>query len=431
MTSQSLPLALSRERTWTPTFVVFLAYVFIIVTYKLGVGTAAMALALVTLAVERQPLRAPRFLWFFAAWIGLAAIGYVTTPYPDEVWDALVQHGKLFLVALVAVNALRTPRQIRLFMLFVLASYVLFPIRATLVNYLHGYTNQGRAVGPFIYENANDLAAITILMLAPALALFAGEPRRTLVRWFALVCAVPLVITILLTQSRGAFLALVAFGLPSAIALVRRRPRLVPVFAGLVAAALYLAPAGLWQRLGGLSKATSMETIADMDPEGSARVRFAVLQTAGRIIADHPVLGVGLGAYAHVNRDYNPVLGAYDTHNTYVNITAETGLPGLALFLAMVLSVLAAARAAHRRADQLAPDQGETLHWLHLGLIAFLVASVFGSFSNLAFGYVYLSLLWSASHTAEAGRSMVMSPRFRRTFDADTPVPAAEGAPGV
>ena len=410
-------------RILTPTFVVFLAYVFIIVTYKLGLGTVAMALALVSLCFIHQPLRAPRFLWFFAAWTVWAAIGYAVTPYPDEVWAALVQQGKLLLVAVVAVNALRTRNQVIYFMLFVLVSYLLFPIRATLVNYVTGYRNVGRAVGPFIYENANDLAAITILMLALALALFAGEHRRTLVRWVGLVCAVPFVITILLTQSRGAFLALVAFALPSGIALARRRPRLVPVFAALVAVALYVTPAGLWERLGGLSKATSIETIGDMDPEGSARVRFAVLQTAGRILADHPVLGVGLGAYAHANRDYNPALGGYDTHNTYVNIAAETGLPGLLLFLGMMISLLREAIAARRYADRVGSSSGaaELPRWLLLGLIAFLVAAVFGSFSKLAFVYVYLTLLWSASRAALATPPPVLT---------SAPAPTAPGPVG-
>jgi len=411
------------DRTWTPTFVAFLAYVFIIVTYKLGMGTAAMVLALLTLFFERRRLRAPRFLGFFAAWIAWAAIGYFATPYPDEVWATLVQQGKLVLVALVAVNALRTPGQVRVFIVFVLASYLVFPIRATVVNYMHGYTNLGRAIGPFIYENANDLAAITILMLAPALALFAGEPRRPLIRWFGLACAVPFVITILLTQSRGAFLALVAMGLPSGIGLARRRPRLVPVFGALIALALYLAPAGLWERLGGLKNATSIETIGDMDPEGSARMRFALLQTAGRMVADHPVLGVGLGAYAHANRDYNPALGAYDTHNTYVNIAAETGLPGLILFLAMMVSLLREAIAARRYADRLGSSSGaaEVPRWLFLGLIAFLIAAVFGSFAKLAFVYVYLTLLWSASRAVRAAPPPVLVP---------APAPTSSGPVG-
>lgn len=388
--------------TWTPTFVVFLAYMFIIVTYKFGIGTIVMAVALVTLLLQRGGLRVPTFLWWFAAWIAWAAIGYALTPYPDQVGPSLIEHVKLLLVALVAVNALRTPTQVRYFILCVLASYLLFPVRATLVNYLTGYTRLGRAVGPFIYENSNDLAAITILMLAPALALWAGEARRPRLRWIGLAAAVPLIVTILLTQSRGAFIALAVIGLPSGIALARRRPRLAPALVLLVALALYLAPAGLWERLAGLGKATSFETIAEMDPEGSAQQRFAVLQTAARMVGDRPLLGVGLGAYAHANLDYSPALGMLDTHNTYMNIAAETGLPGLALFVALLTSVLLAARDARRGTDRGSPSASEMLRWLQVGLVAFLAAGVFGSFSKLAFAYVYLALLWSASQMVPA-----------------------------
>ncbi len=141
-------------------------------------------------------------------------------------------------------------------------------------------------------------------------------------------------------------------------------------------------------------------------------MRFALLQTAGRMVADHPVLGVGLGAYAHANRDYNPALGAYDTHNTYVNIAAETGLPGLILFLAMMVSLLREAIAARRYADRLGSSSGaaELPRWLFLGLIAFLIAAVFGSFAKLAFVYLYLTLLWSASRAALAPSAAARAP---------------------
>ena len=121
-------------------------------------------------------------------------------------------------------------------------------------------------------------------------------------------------------------------------------------------------------------------------------------------IANLVLRAVGLGAYAHANRDYNPALGGYDTHNTYLNIAAETGLPGLLLFLGMMISLLREALAARRQADRLAPTlgRGELPRWLVLGLIAFLIAAVFGSFAKLAFVYVYLTLLWSASRAALA-----------------------------
>jgi len=407
-----------RQMLWTPTFVLFLVYVFIILTNRIPGATFVMGAALLSLLVQRQALRAPPFLWLLAAWLAWAVLGYAVTSYPDRVWASLTEHGKILLVVLVAVNALRTPAQIRVFLILLVVSYILFPIRSTLTNYLLGYTLLGRAVGPFIYQNPNDLAAHTILMLGPALVLVTTLTRKSLLRWFAVGAVVLLLITILLTQSRGGFLGLLGLGLPAGIGLARRRPRLVPVCAALVGLALLFAPAGLWERLGGLTKAANVETIRDMDPEGSAEQRFAVLKTAARIVSDHPLLGIGLGAYGFANADYSPALGLKDTHNTYMNVAAETGLPGLALFLALITSVLLGARAARRRgANAASPAQKEIVRWLQLAVIGYLIAGVFGSYARLSVPYVFLALLWSASRVATAQR-LVVVPR------GDLPVPS-------
>jgi putative inorganic carbon (HCO3(-)) transporter len=395
------------RRPWrlmpSPAFAGFLVYVFVIMTQRLPLGTLAMVAALGGLLLQRDVFRMPRFLWLFAAWIVWAALGYTVTRYPDVVFETLIERGKLVLVAFVAVNVLRTDAQIRYFMVFVLVGYLLFPARSTLVNYATGNVLGGRAIGPFMYANPNDLAAVTILMLGPALALWASSARGSLIRWAALAGAAPLIVIVVLTQSRGAFLALIAIALPSAVALARRRPRTVIALGALVALALYFAPAAFWTRMQGLEKATSVTTIGEMDPEGSARQRFAVLQTATRIVRDHPVLGIGLGAYGLANAQYTPSLGNLDTHNTYLNILAETGAPGLIFFLALVISVLGTARVARRRAQRALPAQAEMLRWLQFGLIGFLIAGVFGSLSNLPLLYVYLALLWSASGTPRAG----------------------------
>jgi O-antigen ligase len=361
-----------------------------------------MAVALLSLFLQHEAIRVPKFLWWFAAWLAWAALGYAVTSYPDDVWTSLIEHGKIFLVALVAVNAVRTMAQVRYFMLFVLAAYVLFPVRSTLVNYVTGNTILGRAIGPFMYGNPNDLAAVSILVLGPALAVWASEARRSLYRWIGSAAAAALIVTVVLTQSRGGFVALAAMALPSGIALARQRSRAVLSVAAILALALYVAPVGFWQRMGGLRKAISLETVGEMDPEGSARQRFALVQTAARMVGDHPVLGVGLGAYSQANADYSPALGARDTHDTYLNIAAETGLPGLLLFLALVTNVLRGTRAARRRAALVSPALHERLRWLQYGLTGYLIAALFGSFARLTFPYISLALLWSASQAASA-----------------------------
>ena len=411
--------------TWTPTFILLLGYLFTILTGRLPVGTLVMVLALCSLLLQGRSLRVPPFLFLFLAWMMWALVGYAMTSYPAVVYDALIEHGKVFLVALVAVNALRTRTEIRFFIVFVLVAYILFPARSTLVNYLHGYTLFGRAVGPFIYGNPNDLAAHTILLLGPALALWASSNRGSPARVIGLGGAAILTVVIVLTQSRGAFLALGAMALPSTIALARRRPRAIVGLAAFVGLALYLAPASFWHRMQGLSKGTSVETIGDMDPEGSARQRFAVLGAATRIIRDHPVVGVGFGAYEFAQHRYNPALGYLDTHNTYLNVLAETGVPGLVLFLWIVISVVRTVRRTRRRASRAFPADTEMLRWLEYALVGYLIAGVFGSFGKLAFLYVYLALLWCAARTVYA-QGLPENPAETPLMQT-TPTPAASG----
>src|SRR5437867_5043964 len=130
--------------TPTPALVGFAIYVFVIMTYRLPIGTLAMVAALTGLVLQRAALRTPRFVLLFAAWMVWAVLGYAVTPYPDVVSESLVEHGKIFLVTLVAVNVLRTGTHVRYFMLLMLIGYLLFPARATLVNYfVIGHTLAG------------------------------------------------------------------------------------------------------------------------------------------------------------------------------------------------------------------------------------------------------------------------------------------------
>ncbi len=195
--------------TYTPLFVLFTAYTFMILTYRAKGATIVMVLALVCVVLQRAVVRAPAFLWVFAAWVGWAGLSYALNPTADaELWDALIEHGKLILIVLVAVNALRTPTQIRRYLLFVVVSFMVFPARSTLQNYVMGYTVFGRAVGPFIYANSNDLAAISLLVLGPAFALWASEKSHRRLRWIGLGAAAALIVIVILTQSRGGLLGL-------------------------------------------------------------------------------------------------------------------------------------------------------------------------------------------------------------------------------
>src|SRR5688500_11716272 len=94
---------------------------------------------------------------------------------------------------------------------------------------------------------------------------------------------------------------------------------------------------------------------------------------------------------ATMARDY-PALGQKDTHNTYLNLSAERGFPGLILWCAMIFSVLRMAYRARKLATQAGAAAGSA--WIEMALIGFLIAGLFGSYAATSYLYLYLALVW-------------------------------------
>jgi O-antigen ligase len=294
---------------------------------------------------------------------------------------------------LIVVNALQTEGQLGFYLLFFVGCFVLFPVRGTLVG---GDDVQGRAVWNYIYSNPNDLATLCLIALGVALGLLFSKSSRALVRLGGGISAILLLVVILLTQSRGAFIGLVAGMGPAFIWSGLKRPVRLLLSVGILALVISLViPASVWERLSGIEKLTSEATIAQADPEGSAEQRFEIQKVALQIVVDNPVFGVGLGAYPLANARYAPELGRKDAHNTYLNLAAELGLPGLVLWCALVLSVL---RYAYRSRRLAAPGELATQQaWIERALWAYLVASMFGSYAKLTFPYLLLAVLWCSA----------------------------------
>lgn len=409
---------------WTFIYIAFLSYVFAITTFRLPIGEASMIAALVGLLLQRNPWRLPALLGWSVLFLAWCALGNLTTAFPSVVWENVTLLAKLCLIMLVAANALRSPAQVRFYMIFFLACYALFPVRGALVNYLAHYTLLGRALWNYTYANPNDLAALTLLILSVAAALLATE-RPGWIRYCTLAGIALLPVLILMTQSRGGFIALCVF---AAIAMVGqrrvRRLRTALIVVTLALAVAAVAPSGVWTRVKGLSQVT--ENLDNVDPEGSAKARFQIWQVAMKIVGDHPWTGVGWGAYPMAHAEYAPLsgvdrtaLGLRDTHSTYLNVLAETGYPGLLLFLTLLVVVVREAERARRLSERVQPRLALQIKYLELGLLAFLVAGIFGSFAKLSFLYLHLVLLWAVAQNAmraiQSGRSIDSLPLARRT----------------
>jgi len=374
----------------------------------------AIYLALLGLVLRPQGLGFPaplRWAVVFFLWALVTALFAIEPPLA---WTALIDRLKALVIFFVVVNVLRTPRQLRFYILLILVAFAIYPARGALINYFKGYTLFGRAIWNQIYLNPNYLAVIALLILGLALAIATVKTQDARVRRAAIAFVPVTLLIILLTQSRGAFLGLlVGFG-PPLLARLRKRPSgAAPVLIVLVAIAV-LVPAASWHRLGSITSLTA--TISEGDKQGrpptsgsladqvasvSAVQRFEILKTGLHIAASHPVLGVGIGCYREANMRYAPQLGERDAHNTYVHLAAEMGFPGLFLWLGLVGSVLA--RVRRRRAQLLADDGTIQVFWIERAVIGFLVAGFFTSCSGLTVFYLALGILWAASNMLGGG----------------------------
>jgi putative inorganic carbon (HCO3(-)) transporter len=443
-----LPTSPLKGVQWTVTVAGFLLYLLVITSYRLPLGGLAIAVALYALVAQRGPVRFPPYLgWLtaFGIWAFLAAM---QSDYSDLVQPQLVDLLKLCLIVLVAANAMRTRAQMRLFMVFFLGCFALWPLRGAMFNFfLYHSDMDGRAIWNQLYGNPNDLGAIALLQLSMAVMLLESEPKGW-VRRCAVLGVILIPMLILMTQSRGVFLGLLVF---LAIALAGQRRRLRLLFRVGVIALLLTAvvPASVWNRFGTLRHATSTTTLDEVDgAEGSARQRFEIWRVGWKIARDHPLTGVGIGAYKPNHEQYalrpefNPTAqGGRDTHSLYLNVLAETGYPGLLLYLGMLLTVFVTAERTRRRCRGVLDTAARQILVLEAGLVAFLAAATFGSLPYLPHFLLHLVLLYglSAMYRRELKAAATSAPRtsterrgamaretaarLRRRLDAWAPAP--------
>lgn len=425
-----------RAVRWTLPLAGLLLYTVVFTSVRLPLGDVAMGVALLGMLLVPNEMRFPvpvRTLAVFLVWVMAAS---VQSQYPEWFSARVMDLVKLWLIALVAYNALRSRAQIRLFMICFLACFALWPVRGTIITFFayREFDVEGRAAWIQLYSNPNDLANMALLQLSMAGGLLVTE-RKGWLRACALAGLVVLPLVILLTQSRGVFIGLVAF-----LAIIftgqRRRLQLAVRLFALTLVLVAVAPSGVWGRMESLKRATDRAQLSKVDGEkGSARERYEIWKVATRIIADHPVTGVGFNAYKPAHFDYAQRLGVdegirglWDTHSLYLNVTAETGFPGLLLYLTYFATVLIPTERIRRRCKRELPAEARQLLILEAGLMGFMTACVFGSLAYLPHLHLHLVLVYALAMVYRdelrgSTPAVVKESRMRR-FEATSPRPA-------
>lgn len=247
----------------------------------------------------------------------------------------------------------------------------------------------------------NQLAALISFFLPLLVSLLAGRwPRPSRYMWRAALALVALLVVaiLVLTQSRGGWIATAAglFTLTALWAAVlppsraRRGLRLIVALGVLAALAVlvWVGPTTLWELWLNPPADTAVGTLRTLG------VRRAIWPWAATAIADFPFTGVGLGAFRQVVFRLYPLppWPDYDlghAHNIFLQTALDTGLPGLVAYLAVLFVAAAVGWRVARR------DPG--FRAVSLGLLAGLAAlHVFGLADALVLGAKPAIVFWFA-----------------------------------
>src|SRR6266566_2848116 len=274
------------------------------------------------------------------------------------VWSALSVPGALYqglafrswtdfativVMCLVVAGSVRSVRDVERLVLVYFGVTVLYAVVVLARFPLGGDGPESWRLGDLYYYDSNDLATL-IVSAMPFGLYFVLAQRRALVRVLAALGLVVVAVGLLRSGSRGGFLAFVAF-----------------------ATFVLLA--------------------------------FTTIPARSRLVGLGVVLAVGVGNFRVAEGTIAPKAKLWErglgvrwqaAHNSFIQVGAELGIPGLLLFMALLASVFMSLRRVARRAlaaDPPARDVSRLAQSLMAALVGFVVGGFFLSlaYSNMLY----------------------------------------------
>lgn len=307
-----------------------------------GVPGVAMSLALVTLimailsgdlssAIQSRP---GLLLIGFTMWIAIGS--------PFSVWMGGVvrflkdQWVKSLLIYFMAVAIMLTFEECRK------AIYTMALATMTIValGFKYGVVDDdGRlALGHHMLSNPNDLSVYLLIGAPFCVYALIRAPKFTKPIW--IIGLLLLLRTVLKTGSRGALLAIViVLAYLFFKSKITHKMAMIAVGTLIVVAIPIFLTDELTTRYATIFADTDKK--ASNEAEASKQDRIRLFKTSLKVTALNPLFGVGAGQFAVAGaEDSKATMGRADwheTHNTYTQVSSETGIPGLVMYVAALV----------------------------------------------------------------------------------------------
>jgi O-antigen ligase len=189
--------------------------------------------------------------------------------------------------------------------------------------------------------DVNDLALLFVVALP--FAFFMLKESTKFQRLLLLAAIALLIIGIIKSASRGGFLGLIVI---SIFLLIRsskqaRKYAITAILGGVIMFSV-AAPAAYWARINTIF---SLKSDYNMTLQTG---RMMVWQNGLKMLATYPLTGVGISCFNTAHADFSGTNINISPHNSFLQIAAELGIPGLLLFLAIIFTSIFAARRVRR-----------------------------------------------------------------------------------
>lgn len=332
-------------------------------------------------------VKASQAVWalLFVLSLGPSIFASANTP---ESLGRFLTYVQLLIMFLLIVDFVRGEREMKwLLVVLILGGMV----NAGFAIYQSYFENRARVEG--MIGNANEFGIIELVVLC-LIAPFLGSSS---VRWLspvALLALGQIAYSILLSFSRGTFIAAAAVILYYLLFLRSGGGRSKVVLVAVIIAGLVLAPEGFYDRIETIPAALSGTRL----PESSAPTRILYLSAGIRMGLDHLITGVGLRQFDHYVSSYanlHRVLGL-GAHNMYVSVFAEAGSISLIAFLGFLGTSFMAAR-RHRASLPERNLQMVFASGVELGNVALLIGGLTGTLEYSKILWILLALATALS----------------------------------
>jgi O-antigen ligase len=358
-------------------------------------------LSIILFLTDRLAVR--RWAWLShgpTSWL-LALFGWMvmTVPgalVPGHSFDYVFgEMAKTFLMTFIIAGAIRGPRDLERIVGAVFYAIAIYAV-VVLAQFDLGEGSQWR-LGRLYYYDANDFATVAVAVM-PLGVMLAKSARSWTMRALPIIGLIVISAVFVRSGSRGGFLALIATSLVFILSFraMSLSGRLATIgFVGAVV--LVVASDRYWTQIG------STFSEADYNQTNESG-RLQVWERGLGYVLSNPIFGVGTDNFTAAEGQLSEMASRQQygvgvkwnaPHNSFLQITAENGIPALVFFVGMLASTFRLFKPPpHRRRVRTprSPVSPALKQALRASLVGFIVGAIFLSLAYTQLLYVLVAV---------------------------------------